>query len=70
MAEKTQMTPDQARAYIAIFCKHTLPGCDMVTTNAGEIWLDKMTDDEALFVASEFKRMEIEAVSNRREDLQ
>lgn len=52
-----------AREYIAVFRKHTLPGTTYVETNAGTIQLDNMTDEEALFVAGEFKRMEIAAAN-------
>lgn len=58
------MTPspvDEARRYIAIFAKHTLPGTTWVDTATRRIDLDQMTDEDALFVAREFKRMEIEA---------
>jgi hypothetical protein len=38
-----------------------------VTTSAGrKIWLDRMTDDDALFVAAEFQRMETEAARGIR----
>jgi len=66
----TQTTPEEARAYISIFGKHTLPGCDTVHTNAGEIKLDNMSDDEALFVAREVKRMEVEGTSGTRSPIQ
>lgn len=56
-------TPTEARSYIAVFRKHTLPGADYVDTSAGRILLDSMTDDEALFVAKEFQHMEIEAAN-------
>lgn len=55
------VTPAQARHYIRTFREHTLPGTKWVETNERRIYLDKMTDDDALFVASEFARMEAEA---------
>lgn len=56
-----------ARAYIALFRKHTVPGTSFVDTSAGRrIELDDMTDDEALFVAKEFQRMEVAAAQRRR----
>lgn len=58
------MTPspvDEARRYIATFAKRTLPGTAWVETATRRIDLDQMTDEDALFVAGEFKRMEIEA---------
>jgi hypothetical protein len=63
------MTPDEARAYIAVFRKHTVPGTDYVHTSSGrDIRLDDMTDEDALFVAKGFQFMEAEAAkrNNRR----
>lgn len=51
----------KARAYIIIFREHTLPGTLWVDTGERRIRLDSMTDDDALFVAGEFQRMEAEA---------
>lgn len=62
----SETTPEEARSYIAIFRKHTISGTDTVYTNAGQINLDSMTDEEALFVAKEFRRMEIEAAQQRK----
>jgi hypothetical protein len=54
-------TVAQARHYIEAFRKHTLPGTDWVDTDKRRIHIDNMTDDDALFVAGEFARMEAEA---------
>lgn len=51
----------EARAYIAIFRQHTLPNTSWVKTQKRRIDLDTMSDADALFVASEFRRMEDEA---------
>lgn len=56
----------EARAYIAIFRKHTLPGAQWVDTDVRRIFLDHMSDDDALFVAGEFQRMEAEAAARGR----
>lgn len=55
------MTDAEARAYIEMFCRHTLPGTEWVDTGKRRIYLNAMSDDDALFVASEFQRMEVEA---------
>lgn len=63
------MNPEEARRYIAIFRRHTMPGTQYVdTSEKRRIWLDRMTDADALFVAGEFQRMETEAakLSQRR----
>ena len=36
--------PKAARAYIALFRKHTVPGTDWVDTNTRRIMLDDMSD--------------------------
>ena len=54
-----------ARLYIELFRKHTLPGCDHVQTSERRIELDSLPDDDALFVAREFQRMETEAAARR-----
>lgn len=60
------MTPSEARKYIAVFRKHTVPGTSYVDTSSGRrIELDQMSDDDALFVAAEFQRMEAEAAHRR-----
>jgi hypothetical protein len=51
----------EARAYIGLFRRHIMPGTKWVETDERRIRLDDMTDDDALFVAGEFKRMEAEA---------
>ena len=62
------MTPVEARAYIAQ-CRTSLLAphrIDHVDTSTGRrIWLDRMTDADALFVADGFRHMEIEAASHR-----
>jgi hypothetical protein len=55
-----------AREYIAVFRRHTLPGTQYVDTNVRRIHLDHMTDEDALFVAGEFQRMEEEATRRTR----
>ena len=52
---------ENARTYIALFRKHTLPGADHVDTATRRIWLDRMSDDDAVFVAREFQAMESQA---------
>lgn len=59
-----ELTPEAARSYIAIFRKHTLPGAQYIDTQSRRIELDSMTDDEALFVAEEFQRMEAAAAKD------
>ena len=58
-------SPADARAYVGIFRRHTLPGTEYVDTGLRRIWLDHMTDSDALFVAGEFRRMEMEAAARR-----
>jgi hypothetical protein len=53
--------PADARAYIGMFRRFTLPGTAFVDTSKRRIVLDRMTDSDAIFVAGEFKRMEAEA---------
>lgn len=61
------MTIAEARDYIGLFRRHTLPGADLVKTSSGrKIWLDRMTDEDALWVAGEFQRMEAEAARRPR----
>lgn len=52
---------EEARSYIQTFRTYTIPGTDFVKTNLRTIQLDDMTDDDALFVAHEFRRMEAAA---------
>lgn len=62
------MTPAQAREYIQHFRTHVLPGTDHVDTSAKRrIWLDNMSDADALFVAGEFARIEAEAAKGRKQ---
>jgi hypothetical protein len=61
------MTADEARRYIANFRRYTVPGTAYVeTTERRRIALDDMTDADALFVAGEFQRMELEAAKRGR----
>ena len=60
------MSPAEARVYIALFCKYTLPGTTYVQTNLRRIEIDSMTDDDALFVAAEFREMEAKAAARRK----
>jgi hypothetical protein len=58
---------ENARAYIRYFRTYVLPGCDHVTVNdKHKIWLDCMSDTDALFVAREFGIMEAKAAGRRR----
>jgi len=57
---------EEARRYIAIFRRHTVPGAQYVDTQTRRIWLDRLSDEDALFVAAEFQRMEAEAAKRRR----
>ena len=60
-------TPDEARAYIALFRVHAVgKQVDFVQTNKRRIDLDTMTDADALFVAREFRRMEVAAATRGR----
>lgn len=60
------MTPVEARNYIAVFRKHTIPGTDYVNTSSGRrIQLNDMSDEDAVFIAGEFQRMEIEAADRK-----
>ena len=61
MADATEVA--QARDYIRVFCTHTIPGTTWVDTTKRRIQLDDMSDEEALFVASEFQRWEAEAAA-------
>lgn len=57
----------EARDYIALFRKYTLPGVDQVVVTGGRIiLLDDMTDADAIFVAREFRDMEEQAGNLRR----
>jgi hypothetical protein len=57
----------EAREYIALFRKYTLPGADEVRVTGGRIiLLDDMTDADAIFVAREFRDMEAQAAKSRR----
>lgn len=61
----------EAREYIALFRKYTLPGADQVLDTGGRIiMLDDMTDADAIFVAREFRDMEEQAAKLRRRRLQ
>lgn len=53
--------PADARAYIGMFRRFVLPGTAFVDTNRRRIMLDRMGDGDAVYVAGEFKRMEMEA---------
>jgi hypothetical protein len=55
-----------ARRYIETFRRHTLPGTKWVDTGERRIVLDNMTDADAVFVAREFQRMEMEAATRRK----
>jgi hypothetical protein len=55
-----------ARHYIETFRRHTLPGTDWVDTDERRILLDHMTDQDAVFVAGEFLRMELAAAHRGR----
>lgn len=57
--------PGDARAVIARFRRVVMPGTNYVTTPHRRIWLDRMNDAEAVFVAGEFRRMEAEAMARR-----
>jgi hypothetical protein len=58
---------ENARAYIRYFRTYVLPGCDHITTNdKRQIWLDDISDEDALFVAREFGIMEAKAAGRRR----
>jgi hypothetical protein len=62
---------EEARRYIALFRRHTLPGASHVQTSTGRfIFLDRMSDEDALFVAAQFQKMEIEAARRRKVPLQ
>lgn len=56
----------KAREYVAVFRRHTLPGAQWVDTEERRIQLDHMSDADALFVAGEFERMEVEALRRAR----
>ena len=56
----------QARAYIETFARYTLPGTEYVETDTRRIEFKNMTDEDALFVASEFARMEAKAARRGR----
>lgn len=57
--------PADARCYVAGFRRFTLPGTTHVDTGRRRIWLDRMSDSDAVFVAGEFRRMEAEALARR-----
>ena len=64
--DNTLSSVEEARRYIAIFRVHTLNGAAWVETDSRRILLDQMTDEDALFVASEFARIETEAAMRAR----
>lgn len=64
------MTPKKAREYIENFVKYIIPNIVHVDTPSKRIYLNNMTDEEAIFVAEEFTRMEIEAAKLREGPLQ
>jgi hypothetical protein len=53
------MTPIEARGFIAWFVHNHLPkGAAFVRTSSGrELYFDKLTDEDAVFVAQEFEAM-------------
>jgi hypothetical protein len=53
------MTPIEARSFITWFTHNHLPkGAAFVKTSSGrELYLDKLTDEEAVFVAEQFEAM-------------
>jgi hypothetical protein len=53
------MTPTEAKAFITWFRNNHLPkGTDFVRTSSGrDILLDDLTDDDAVFVATQFDYM-------------
>lgn len=55
--------PFAARARITRFRRVLVPGTDYVQTSHRRIWLDRMTDSDAVWVAGEFRRMEEEAAA-------
>lgn len=60
------LTPQEARTYIGLFRTHTAPGTTWVEFRDGEtgvrrVWLDTMTDADALLVADAFYALEAEA---------
>jgi hypothetical protein len=57
--------PGDARAVIARFRRVVMPGTDYVTTPHRRIWLDRISDSDAVFVAGEFRRMEAAAMALR-----
>jgi hypothetical protein len=56
-------TPSQARHYIANFAKHVVPGTEYVDFPSGRIYLNQMTDEQAVKVA--IGLMEIEAQAGK-----
>lgn len=57
-----------ARQYIHNFKRFVMPGIDWVETNDGtRIYLNKMTDDEALMIAAQFVLMEQQAATRRQQ---
>jgi hypothetical protein len=61
------LTAVEARAYIMYFRNNVLPGTDFVdTSNKRRIRLDRMTDADAIFVATQFRQMETEAAARTR----
>ena len=63
----TEMTPDQARAYITWFKINQLPqDCDFVLTSSGrEIMLKDINDEDAVFVAKQFTFMHDKALDRK-----
>jgi hypothetical protein len=55
------VTPAQARHYVANFAKHTMPGTEYVDFPSGRIHLNKMTDEEAVKVAIGLMHIEAQA---------
>jgi len=61
------MTIEEAKAYITWFRNNHLPeGAGFVQTNTGrQIMLDKLNDEDVLFVAISFEAMLIAAMENK-----
>lgn len=56
-----QFTPESARRYINLFCKHTRPGARAYQLGSEIIHLDNMSDAEAVMIAHDLLTMETRA---------
>jgi hypothetical protein len=62
-----EMTPDKARCYIGNFTKYIIPGTEYVDFPSSRIYINNMTDDEAVKVAHGLMEIEARATKGTRQ---